>query len=317
MANKVAFNQKDMEYKCQVPVLLLFFNRPAHARAVLQQLRAVRPNQVFVHCDGPRAEVAGETDKVAAVRALLAEIDWDCRVETLFRDQNMGLRQGVSTALDWFFGQVEMGIVLEDDCLPDVSFFNYCESLLQQYNHDPQVMHIAGSNLASAWTSDYIESFFFSKFVFVWGWASWRSAWQKMSLTLEGLDDFKAKNRIAEVSENPMLQAYLLDKFETTRQNRNNSWAYAWFFSILQAGGLSIVPVKNLVQNTGIGEAGATHTSKKDKRATIRAGRLDFPLIQPKTKNRLSGLDQQLFYLSQKSRWRLVLWYLLKKAGLR
>ncbi len=306
-----------MEYKCEVPVLLLFFNRPQHATAVLERVRAARPPRVYVHCDGPREGVAGDAEKVAAVQALADTIDWECEVYSLFRTTNMGLRNGVSNALDWFFGQEEMGIVLEDDCLPDPSFFPYCETLLKEYQNNPKIMHIAGSNLASAWTEGNVESYFFSKFVFVWGWASWRRAWQKMSLGLDSLDAFVAQKRIAEISSSPMTQAYLLDKFETTRQKKNNSWAYAWFFSILQAGGLSIVPGKNLVQNTGIGEAGATHTSKKDARAAIRATPLDFPLIHPKAKNRRPSLDQQLFFLTQKSYWRLALWYLLKKARLR
>jgi len=306
-----------MEYTCKVPVLLLFFNRPEHASTVLERVRAVRPSRVYVHCDGPRAGVAGEAEKVAAVRALVNTIDWQCEVYTLFRAKNMGLRNGVSNALDWFFEQEEMGIVLEDDCLPDISFFPYCETLLKEYQNDPKVMHIAGSNLAAEITAGQIESYFFSKFVFVWGWASWRSAWKKMSLNLDALDAFVAQNRLAEITSNTMSQAYLLDKFETTRQKKNNSWAYAWLFSVLQARGMSIVPSKNLVQNTGIGEAGATHTSKKDARAAIRADQLDFPLIHPKTKLVRPGLDQLLFYLSQKSRWRLLLWYILKKSGLR
>ncbi len=306
-----------IEYTCDVPVLLLFFNRPDHARAVLERVRGVCPKRVYVHCDGPRAEVAGEAERVAEVRGLVQGIDWDCQVFTLFRGENMGLRNGVSNALDWFFGQEEMGIVLEDDCLPDLSFFPYCEALLKQYHNEPKVMHIAGSNLASAYTESNIESYFFSKFVFVWGWASWRRAWQKMSLDLDGLEAFAAQKRIVEITANPMAQAYLLDKFEVTRQKKNNSWAYAWLFSILQAGGMSLVPSKNLVQNTGIGEKGATHTGKKDARAAIRAGKLDFPLIHPKSKHVRPWLDQELFYLSQKSRWRLVLWYMLKKAGMR
>src|SRR5690349_14929581 len=118
-----------MNYRCQSPVLLLLFNRPEHTAAVLRQLSLVQPKALFVHCDGPRENKAGEDKKVAAVRDLIKNLDWECRVHTLYRDQNEGLRKGVSGALTWFFGQVEMGIVLEDDCLPDVSFFRFCDEL--------------------------------------------------------------------------------------------------------------------------------------------------------------------------------------------
>ena len=285
--------------------------------AVLNCVRKVRPARLYVHCDGPRDSVSGEAEKVALVRSVLQEVDWECAVITLFRPQNKGLRAGVSDAITWFFQQEEMGIVLEDDCLPDPSFFPFCESMLIHYRNDAKVMHIAGCNLATQWTNRNIEGYFFSKFIFVWGWASWRRAWEKMSLTLDNLDEFRAKGRMRELSLNKLSTEYLWDKFEATRQNRNNSWAYAWFFSILQSGGISIVPVKNLVQNTGIGESGATHTNSKNDKAAIIAERMDFPIIHPKGKKRIPGLDQQLFYVSQKSRTRLVLWYLLKKLGLR
>lgn len=306
-----------MKYRCQTPVLLLFFNRPQHARAVLDRVRLVQPTRVYVHCDGARPAVAGEAEKVEAVRAVLEEIDWECTVHTLLRPENKGLRHGVSDALNWFFAQEEMGIVLEDDCLPDVSFFPFCETLLLQYANTPDIMHIAGFNPAEAYTAHNIGSYFFSSFAFVWGWASWRRAWQKMSLTLEGLEQFEAQKRIRAFLPHTLPQQYLLDKFDATHQNRNNSWAYAWHYSILAAGGMSIVPGKNLVQNTGIGSADATHTNKKDPVAAIRASAVSFPLIHPNSVKRDLNLDQQLFYLSQKSRSRLVLWYFLKKLGLR
>lgn len=306
-----------MEYRCEMPVLLLFFNRPQHAETVLDRVRLVQPARLYVHCDGPRAGVDGEAAQVAAVRGLLDKIDWPCAVKTLFRDQNMGLRAGVYDALNWFFDQEEMGIVLEDDCLPDVSFFPFCEAMLQQYQHEAKVMHIAGFNMAAASTEHNIESYFFSKFIYVWGWASWRRAWKKMSIDLEGLDVFVAQKRMNELTEGFLPQQYMLDKFQKTQQKRNNSWAYAWFFSILNAGGLSIVPVKNLVQNTGIGDMGATHTNHKNDKASIRSTPLDFPLIHPREIQPVPRLDKQLFYLSQKSRGRLILWYILKKAGLR
>jgi hypothetical protein len=138
-----------------------------------------------------------------------------------------------------------------------------------------------------------------------------------VSLTLEGLERFEAEKRIRAFLPDTLPQQYLLDKFKATHQNRNNSWAYAWHYSILAADGVSVVPSRNLVQNTGIGSADATHTNKKDPVAAIRASAVAFPLIHPAGVKRDLNLDQQLFYLSQKSRSRLALWYFLKKLGLR
>lgn len=306
-----------MNYTCKTPVLLLLFNRPRHTSAVLDRLREVRPTQVYVHCDGPRAQVAGETEKVAEVRAVLDKIDWPCSVKTLFREENAGLRQGVFGALNWFFKEVEQGIVIEDDCLPDPSFFPFCETLLAQYATAEKVMHIAGSNVAAPITSKLESSFFFSQFSFVWGWASWRRAWQHMSLDLDGFEQFVSEKRIESLSKNPLAQAYMLDKFRATKARENNSWAYAWAYSVLNHNGLSIVPSLNLVQNTGIGDAGATHTRETNKLATLKASKINFPLKSPSAIERPEGLDQEIFYHSQKSRIRLILWFLLQKFGLR
>jgi len=306
-----------MDYRCTTPILLLLFNRPKHTEAVLGRLREVRPTRIFVHCDGPRDLVDGEAVKVAAVRALVEKVDWPCEIKTLFRTENAGLRAGVSGALNWFFEAVEQGIVLEDDCMPDLSFFPFCEAMLQRYASDEQVMHIGGSNLAEQLTRSLPTSYFFSQFSFVWGWASWRRAWAKMSLDLDGFEDFVRENCIKSLTPDPMAQTYLLEKFRATKARENNSWAYAWTFSVLKNKGLSIVPRLNLVQNTGIGEVGATHTKHTDKKANIRASSLAFPLVHPALIERPIGLDQKIFYSSQKSRLRLTLWFLLQKFGLR
>jgi hypothetical protein len=299
------------------PVLLLLFNRPQHTAAVIARLREIKPTRVFVHCDGPRADRPGESEKVAAVRREVEKIDWPCAIQTLYREENRGLRLGVANALDWFFGEVEQGIVLEDDCLPDPSFFPFCVELLERFAQDTRVMHIGGSNVAEIRTRHLPASYFFSRFAFVWGWAGWRRAWQHMSLQLDGLDEFEQNNGAERITPDPMAQVYLLDKFQATRSGRNNSWAYAWFYSINRCGGVCIVPSVNLVQNTGIGDAGATHTTKANPTAGLRAASLKFPLSHPVLGDPDPKLDRQIFYFAQKSRPRLILWFLLKKFGLR
>jgi hypothetical protein len=305
-----------VDYRCTAPILLLFFNRPRHASAVLERVRLVQPERIYVHCDGPRKEVPGEADRVGEVRDLLRQVDWPCEVRTLFRTENQGLRKGVFGAIEWFFAQEEKGIVLEDDCLPDVSFFRFCDEMLSKYADFEEIMHIGGSNLAQRFTQDLPESYFFSKFAFVWGWASWRRAWQKMSLELEGLETFSASGKIAALTDDPLAQAYLLEKFEATQKQINNSWAYAWLYSLLKNNGLSIIPRQNLVQNTGIGEENATHTKQADRSANLYAGRLVFPLQSPLQVERSRGLDRKIFYAAQKSRFRLILWFVLKKLKL-
>jgi hypothetical protein len=305
--------------RCEAPILFLVFNRPDHTRLALERIRQAQPCRLYVHCDGARAQVAGEQEKVEAVRAVVRALtlEWDVEVFTLYREQNAGLRAGVSGALDWFFGAEPYGIVLEDDCVPDLSFFPFCSELLEKYRDDEQIMHIGGSNLVEAVTADKPASYVFSRFSFVWGWAGWRRAWKKMSADLDGLDGFVRSGRISDLVKDPMAQAYMLDKFRATKARENNSWAYAWFYSILINNGLCLVSSRNLVQNTGVGEAGATNTTGSNPAARRAAGQMLFPLLHPVDRTPDPDLEQQFFYVSQKRRLRLYLWYVLHRLGLR
>lgn len=296
------------------PVLFLVFNRPQHAEAVLDRIRAARPPRLYLHADGARPDRAGEAERVAATRQILEKIDWDCQVFRLYRDQNLGMREGVAAAISWFFQHEEQGVILEDDSLCDPSFFQFCEEILEKYRSDERVMHVGGSNLLADRTRREVsESYFFTGFSFVWGWAGWRRAWQKMSLELDGLADFEREKSIEKLLHDPLAQAYLLDKFWVTRHRKNKSWAYAWQFSVLKNNGLCIVPTVNLVENTGIGDPAATNTSSDSAAAKIKSEQVSFPLRHPERVEKNHSLDQQFFYRCQKPRFRLWFWWLKKR----
>lgn len=301
----------------QTPVLLLFFNRPKHAESVLARLRAVQPARVYAHVDGPRAGRPEEEKQVLECRRLIHSIDWPCEVKTLFREQNMGLRNGVFDAINWFFREESCGIVLEDDCLPDPTFFPYCEELLKQYADDERIMHIAGSNMAAPAMTSLECSYFASKFSLVWGWASWRRAWKKMSMQLDGLGPFTQNENWQHFLVSKPAKAYMRDKFQATAEGKNNSWAYAWFYSILKNDGICLVPAKNLIENVGVGDAGATHTKNRQAHLQIRAESLDFPLKHPNNLTPDPELEQFIFNYTQKTPFRLRIWYLLHQLGLR
>jgi len=301
-----------------VPVLFLTFNRPQHTRVVLERLRMLQPGRLYIHCDGPRSHYKDDEKNVAAVRAVIEkQIDWPCEIKTLYRITNTGLRDGVFDAINWFFKHEAEGIILEDDCVPDLSFFRFCQELLERYRDDAQIMHIGGSNLAEKWTANNKESYVFSRFSFVWGWATWRRAWEKMSINLDGLEEFSHSEKFKQFVLNRLSRHYMLDKFQVTQQRKNNSWAYAWFYSILKNNGLCIVPHKNLVQNVGVGERSATNTTTLNKNAMLRANQLDWPIVHPVQRSPNPELEQQFFYTSQKRRPRLLLWWALKKLHVR
>ena len=283
-----------------VPVLLLIFNRPDTTQKVFNSIRTAQPKQLFVSADGPRSQKAGEAEKCAITRQVIAQVDWDCEVKTLFRKKNLGCRPAVSGGINWFFEQVEAGIILEDDCVPDLSFFKFCEVLLEKYKDNEAVMQIGGSNLIAEKFTTTSFDYIFSKFVPIWGWATWRRAWQKMDIDLSNFKEFKEKGTVKDFVYSKPAQRYMLEKFEDTHYKRNSSWAYAWFYSVLQNDGYSIIPTKNLIHNIGFGED-ATHTAKGMKRSGRPATHINLPLRHPQTIKSESKLNQAFFYVSQKA----------------
>lgn len=304
---------------CNVPVLLLAFNRPGHTQQVMERIRLAEPPRLYAHCDGPRLSHPSDQQNVIDVRQIIEgqRSDKHLELRTFFRDSNAGLKKGVHEAISWFFENEEFGIILEDDCLPDPTVFQFCSELLLKYRNDPQIMHIGCSNLAEAKCSEYPGSYLFSKFSFIWGWASWRRAWQHMDINFQGLKEFEYQKRMEQILADRQAQTYMLDKFNSTKNGKLNTWDYAWFFSILENNGLCIVPKVNLVQNTGIGSADATNTRKQNSEAQISAKTMRFPLIHPEHFSIDSGMEETFFYTTQKSKLRLRLWAFLHAVGLR
>jgi hypothetical protein len=242
-------------------VLFLVFNRPDTTRQVFRAIRKAKPPRLYVAADGPRANCEGEEEKVKAVRKYVMDnIDWDCEVKTLFRDENLGCKYAVSGAITWFFEHEEMGIILEDDCLPSQSFFWFCEELLDKYKDDQRVMQINGSCLLSNLNLE--ESYFFSKYNHIWGWASWRRAWAKFSLSIDNFNsDFM---QISGLFNSKNEQRYWYNIFFKYYTGQIDTWDYPWTFSVWKNNGLSANPKNNMILNIGFNKD-ATHTKGKNR----------------------------------------------------
>ncbi|GAB3931392.1 hypothetical protein [Larkinella terrae] len=254
-----------MSIPLDIPVLFILFNRPRHARQVLDQIRLAQPQQLYVAIDGPRPDRPADSEQVAQCIALLEEIDWPCEVHRLIQPRNLGCKRGVSTAIDWFFGQVEMGIILEDDCLPDPTFFSFCRENLLYHQHNPGVMHITGVNFQHGqWHGD--GSYFYSKICHVWGWAGWSRAWQKYDVNMTTYPEFRQLNLIKSLFTDPKVQQYWNEAFDGVFSGQIDTWDYQWCYAIWINYGLCICPNQNLISNIGFDE-NATHT-KKDTELT-------------------------------------------------
>lgn len=245
----------------ETPILFLVFNRPDTTALVLDSIKLVKPRKLFIAADGPRENREGDIDLCKRVRDLvIARIDWDCEVNTLFRENNLGCGRAVSEAISWFFTQVEEGIILEDDTLPNISFFKFCRNLLERYREDETIMHISGNNFQSG----IIRSdgdYYFSKYSHIWGWATWKRAWQKYDYLLSNWPDYKlfGLSRICNYDETQI--KFWKKIFDEVYSGLIDTWDYQWLFSIWFNKGVCVLPNLNLVINIGFRED-ATHTKE-------------------------------------------------------
>lgn len=274
-------NRKDIDSGSSCPpVLLLAFNRPDTTAKVIESLRRVRPHQVFLAVDGPRAERPSDYQRVLEVQQLAGKIDWPCTVQTLFRDSNLGCKRAVSEGITWFFDQVEDGIILEDDCVADASFFRFAAELLERYRNERRVMMISGNNFQFG-RAVGDASYYFSRHTHIWGWATWRRAWNLFDYRMTRWSDLRANGWLEEMLGNPNYVRYWRDIFDTTHDDRNRSWAYRWTYSVWANGGMAALPNRNLVSNIGFG-SDATHTWRRNHAlAAMPVDEMRFPLVHP------------------------------------
>jgi len=243
---------------------------------VLDVLRRVRPKNLLVAADGPRNPE--EAIACEQARQVIGEVDWECAVETAYAEQNLGCGIRVYTAIDWALEKYDDVIVLEDDCIADLSFFSFCEELLERYRADERVMHISGNNFQSRQPStDY--SYYFSKYTHSWGWATWRRAWRHFDWSIAGWPEAKIRGVLENWCDDPYERRYWAGLFDQMHRGAPDVWDYQWNLSCWMQNGLSILPAVNLVSNIGHGPD-ATHTKNPSPyldRPTHAIGTIEHP----------------------------------------
>jgi len=276
------------------PILFLVFNRPDTTLRVFQAIRKVRPTRLFIAADGPRQNVLNERETCDQVREIATSIDWDCEVQTLFRDKNLGCRKAVSGAIDWFFDHVSEGIIIEDDCLPAESFFRYCQELLKMYADNKRIMLIGGYNPHQG--RKYGKgSYYFSKYALIWGWASWKRAWQCYNDSLDTFEEVLKNKTLKAFFPTTREYIYFTRRFRDTFMERMNSWGYIWYYSMCLQDCYAINPNVNLVKNIGITED-ATHTKTANKIITdTPVLEMFFPLNHPTAIQPHRDADKNIF----------------------
>ncbi len=272
-------------FELKTPVAFIIFNRPDATAKVFEEIAKARPPMLLVIGDGPRINRAGEVERVEAARAIIQMVNWPCEVLYNFSEVNLGCKVRVSSGLDWVFQQVSEAIILEDDCIPNETFFQFCEQILERYRLDPRVGMVSGDNFQFGRTrSD--DSYYFSRYTHIWGWATWRDRW---------VDHYDVNmTRWPKIRDTDELRSFIDDKkevdmwatiLEKVYQGQIDTWDYQWMLANWINNRLCILPQVNLISNIGF-NSDATHTTSVSDLANLPRLPLSFPLKHPKSVQR-------------------------------
>jgi hypothetical protein len=272
------------------PVLIIAFNRPDLAAELINILRQNRVMKIYFAVDGPRPDRTGEIERCLAVRNLIKQFDWGCEVQTRFAEQNQGCKYGPANAINWFFDNVDSGIILEDDCHPVSDFFPFATELLVKFADDHRIGMISGHNFYQFQT-DKTSSYYFSKLPIISGWATWRRAWAFQDVSLSRyrvkMDQIKAS-----LGHSTRFRNYwwkYIDQWEAGL----DSWAIPWAIALFANDMLCIKPAVNLISNQGYRDD-STHTSfEYDSQRYESTKSLAWPLVHPEIGSGQILVDEQ------------------------
>lgn len=269
------------DFQLTTAVAFIIFNRPDTTERVFAEIAKAKPPKLLVVGDGPRADRPGEAERVAAARAIIKRVDWDCEVLTNCSEVNLGCKRRVSSGLNWVFEQVEEAIILEDDCLPDPTFFRFCQEMLVRYRHDQRIGMVSCANFQFGHIRND-NSYYFSKYSFIWGWASWRDRWiGNYDVAMAKWPSIRDEGWLAGLVGNTSEVNYWKNMFDLTYRGEIDTWDYQWFFANWLEGRMNIIPTVNLISNIGHGEF-ATHTpNEKSHLANMALRQISFPITHP------------------------------------
>jgi hypothetical protein len=263
-----------------IPVLVIGFNRPEMLRQVLERVRVMEPESVYVAIDGPRPARDDDREAVKACQAAVESLNWSCPVRTLFRDSNLGCGRAVSGAIDWFFDHEEFGVILEDDVLPDPTFFPFADETLRRYRDNSGIFAISGCNFVPGDVLMQQSSYRYSRIPHVWGWGTWRRAWRSYRFDLREPD---ARVGFREIRTgcggSPSAMVHWQAIYSMVARGHIDTWDYQFAFACMKAGARVVTSNVNLVENIGFG-ASATHTFDRPS-YLLPVSAMTFPLREP------------------------------------
>ena len=261
------------------PVALFVFNRPDLTAELLEAVRAAKPPMLFVTADGPRPGNADDPELCETVRDIVRDVDWECEVHWNLHERNQGLAHTLSQGINWVFDHVDRAIILEDDCIPDPSFFPFCAEMLERYKDDSRVLQISGSNLQAPRAIFAGASYAFASHPFIWGWATWRRAWNLYDADMTTWPQFRDNGMLDGLHVVGGRRAQLRRRWDLVYAGeRGVDWDPQWQYTVFSQHGLSIYPSTNLISNVGF-RSDATQTTQIGSMAEVPLETLTFPLV--------------------------------------
>lgn len=264
----------------RTPVALLIFNRPEATRLVAAQIAKARPPKVLIFADGPRPGHPTDEEQTRLTRAVIDEIAWPCEILKNYSTINLGTKHRPASGLDWVFEAVEEAIFLEDDCLPHPSFFPFCDELLERYRGDERVMMVSGDNFLPTGRPGP-PSYFFSTYVAIWGWATWRRAWRHYDVALEAWKALRETSFPHDMIQRGSVTRLWRDHFDRIVSGETRTWDHQWQFACFRHQGLCVIPSTNLVSNIGFGPGAAHYVETHPLLTNVPAHEMKFPLSHP------------------------------------
>jgi len=283
------------DFRLTKPVLFIIFKRPDTTAKVFAAIRAAAPQKLYIAADGPRPHVQGEIERCHQTREIVNQVDWPCQVFTLFRDNNLGCRRGAAGAVTWFFEHEPEGIILEDDCLPDPTFFRFCQEMLEKYRDDKRVMMITGTNLKLGHkVGSY--SYYFSRYPALWGWASWRRAWSLYDIDIKNWPEIRDNQILFRLFDHPGEVKFWSRQCQLVYDGKVDTWDYQWNLCNWLNHGLTLIPNVNLISNIGFANC-AVHThDPNDKYAAMPLDQMEFPINNPPFVARDAIADRETYF---------------------
>lgn len=262
----------------KTPVVFIIYNRPELTAKIFDIIGKIQPKNLYVIADGPKS--IEDEFKCENARKVTENINWDCNVSTIYSDINLGCKHRISSGLDWVFSNVEEAIILEDDCLPDLSFFRFCSELLARYRNEERIVSISGNNFQFS-KNHPKHSYYFSKYTHIWGWATWKRVWNQYDVSIAKWKKLRETNWLREISHSDDEIEYWTTVFDDLYKGLTNTWDFQLQFLSYVNNGVSIIPSVNLVKNIGFGND-STHTKSSNPNVNyLNQNEMKFPLKHP------------------------------------